>query len=111
MPNDDEGWERVADHGPVERSMDGAARDRRAKAKSKRAAAANTVRAIGPMLLRARHLRLTLWLGATLIYGTAAGTLLQSEPMIAGLVMTAVWVAAIWGPLAGRRHRHRRTRR
>lgn len=111
MPSDDEGWERVADHRPIERSMDDEAPDRRIKAKPKRAAAANTVRAIGPMLLRARHLRLALWLAATLVYGTAAGTLLQPEPVVAGLVMTAVWVAAIWGPLAGRRYRHRRARR
>ena len=111
MPSDNQGWERVADHRPVERSMDDAAPDRRVKAKSKQAPAANPVSALGPMLLRSRHSRLTLWLAATLIYGMAAGTLLQPEPVVAGLVMTAVWVAAIWGPLAARRYRHRRARR
>jgi hypothetical protein len=110
MPSDYESCERVGNHGPVEWPMDDAALKPRVKSKP-RAAAANPVKTIGLMLLRSRHFRLTLWLAATLIYGTAAGTLLQREPMIAGVVMTAVWVAAIWGPLASRRRGHRRTRR
>jgi hypothetical protein len=109
MPSDDESCQRVGDRGWVEWPTDDAALDPRAKSKS-RAAAANPVKALGLMLLRSRHFRLTLWLAATLIYGTAAGTLLQRAPMIAGVVMTAVWVAGIWAPLASRRG-HRRTRR
>jgi hypothetical protein len=42
------------------------------------------------------HVPLTLWLLATLLYGTVAGALLHAQPYVAGAVITAVWVAATW---------------
>ena len=48
------------------------------------------------VLLRPAHLQLTLWLLATLLYGVAAGVLLNGHPYVAGAVITAVWLAATW---------------
>jgi mercuric ion transport protein len=42
------------------------------------------------------HLPITLWWMALLLSGTAAGALLRSHPVIAGLVVTAVWLAGTW---------------
>ena len=52
--------------------------------------------AIRALLLGRRHLPLALWLLGTLLYGTLAGVLLHDVPYVAGAVVTAVWVAAIW---------------
>ena len=43
-----------------------------------------------------RHLSLALWLLGTLLYGAVAGTLLHERPYVAGAVLAAVWIAAIW---------------
>jgi|SRR5215471_15274583 len=42
------------------------------------------------------HLPITLWWMALLLSGTAAGALLRSHPVTAGLIVTAVWVAGTW---------------
>lgn len=42
------------------------------------------------------HLPLTLGLAGLLLAGTTAGALLQSHPLVAGLVVTAVWAAGTW---------------
>jgi hypothetical protein len=42
------------------------------------------------------HLPLTLALAGLLLAGTAAGALLQSHPVAAGVVVTAVWAAGTW---------------
>ena len=42
------------------------------------------------------HLPLTLGLAGLLLAGTAAGALLESNPVIAGIVVTAVWAAGTW---------------
>jgi len=42
------------------------------------------------------HLPLTLGLAGLLLAGTAAGALLQSYPLAAGVLVTAVWVAGTW---------------
>ena len=39
------------------------------------------------------HLPITLWWMALLLSGTAAGALLRSHPIVAGVVVTAVWLA------------------
>ena len=48
------------------------------------------------LLLCRRHLPLALWLLGTLLYGTIAGALLHEHPYVAGAVLTAVWLGAIW---------------
>ena len=55
-----------------------------------------SVVAMRALLLGRRHLPLALWLLGTLLYGTVAGVLLHEVPYVAGAVVTAVWVAAIW---------------
>lgn len=52
--------------------------------------------AMRALLLGRRHLPLALWLLATMVYGAVAGVLLQERPYVAGAVVTAVWLAAIW---------------
>ena len=42
------------------------------------------------------HLPLTLWLAATLLGGTALGVALRSHRILAGVVITLVWLAATW---------------
>ena len=42
------------------------------------------------------HLPLTLGLAALLLAGTTAGALLQSHPLLAGVLVTAVWAAGTW---------------
>jgi hypothetical protein len=42
------------------------------------------------------HLPLTLWLGATLLAGTALGAALRDHPIIAGAIITLVWSIATW---------------
>ena len=56
-------------------------------------------RATWPMrvlLLGRRHLSLALWLLGTLLYGALAGLLLHERPLVAGAVLAAIWLAAIW---------------
>jgi hypothetical protein len=55
--------------------------------------AAATIRAL---LLYRRHVPLALWLLGTLLYGALAGALLYERPYVAGAVLAAVWLAAIW---------------
>jgi len=52
--------------------------------------------AIRALWLCRRHVRLALWLLGTLLYGTIAGALLHEQPHVAGAVLAAVWLAAIW---------------
>ena len=54
------------------------------------------VLAMRALLLGRRHVPLALWLLGTLLYGTVAGVLLHEAPYVAGAVVTAVWLAAIW---------------
>lgn len=42
------------------------------------------------------HLPLTLWLISALLAGTAAGALLRDHVVAAGLVISAIWLAATW---------------
>jgi hypothetical protein len=48
------------------------------------------------LLLGRRHLPLALWLVGTLLYGALAGVLLHERPLVAGAVLAAIWLAAIW---------------
>jgi hypothetical protein len=57
------------------------------------ARAAATIR---PLLVCRRHVPLALWLLGTLLYGALAGALLYERPYVAGAVLAAVWLAAIW---------------
>jgi hypothetical protein len=52
--------------------------------------------AIRALLLGRRHLPLALWLLGTLLYGALAGVLLHERPLVAGAVLAAIWLAAIW---------------
>jgi hypothetical protein len=54
---------------------------------------ADTIRAL---LLCRRHVPLALWLLGTLSYGAIAGALLHERPYVAGAVLAAIWLAAIW---------------
>ena len=51
---------------------------------------------IGSFVLCPCHLPITLWWVALLLSGTAAGTLLRSHPLIAGVVVTVLWLAGTW---------------
>jgi hypothetical protein len=51
---------------------------------------------IGSFVLCPCHLPITLWWMALLLSGTAAGALLRSHPVIAGVVVTLVWLAGTW---------------
>lgn len=51
---------------------------------------------IGAFLICPCHLPLTLWVGITLLSGTAAGALLRDHPYLAGATITLAWVAATW---------------
>jgi len=51
---------------------------------------------IGAFVFCPCHLPITLWLMALLLSGTAAGALLHSHPVIAGIVVTLLWVAGTW---------------
>jgi MerE protein len=42
------------------------------------------------------HLPITLWLGSSLLAGTAAGAVLRGHPFIAAAVITLAWAAATW---------------
>jgi MerE protein len=42
------------------------------------------------------HLPITLWWMALLLSGTAAGALLRSHPIVAAVIVTAVWLAGTW---------------
>jgi hypothetical protein len=42
------------------------------------------------------HLPITLWWMAVLLSGTAAGALLRSHPVIAGVIITLLWLAGTW---------------
>lgn len=44
------------------------------------------------------HLPITLWVLGTLFAGTALGAAVRANPVVAGIVVTAVWVAGTsWG--------------
>jgi hypothetical protein len=49
---------------------------------------------VGAFLLCPCHLPLTLGLAAALLSGTAAGALLRGHPYLAGIVISATWLAA-----------------
>ena len=51
---------------------------------------------IGAFLICPCHLPLTLWLAASLLSGTVAGTLLRAHPYVAGSVISLAWLAATW---------------
>ena len=51
---------------------------------------------IGSFVFCPCHLPITLWWMALLLSGTAAGALLRSHPVAAGLIVTAVWLAGTW---------------
>jgi hypothetical protein len=51
---------------------------------------------IGSFVLCPCHLPITLWWMALLLSGTAAGALLRSHPVIAGVVVTVLWLAGTW---------------
>lgn len=51
---------------------------------------------IGAFVFCPCHLPITLGVLALLLGGTAAGALLRGHPYIAGMVVTAVWVAGTW---------------
>src|SRR5262245_38468115 len=42
------------------------------------------------------HLPLTLWLLAAVLAGTTAGALVQSHPLMTGIVTTLVWLTGTW---------------
>jgi MerE protein len=42
------------------------------------------------------HLPITLAVGAALLSGTAAGVAVRSHPVIAGVLISAIWAAATW---------------
>ena len=51
---------------------------------------------IGAFAICPCHLPFTLGLLATLLGGTSFGVALQQYPVIAGIVITSVWIAATW---------------
>ncbi len=51
---------------------------------------------IGSFVLCPCHLPITLWWIALLLSGTAAGALLRGHPVIAGVIVTLVWLAGTW---------------
>ena len=53
-------------------------------------------RAVRLPALRPRQVSLALWLGATLLYGAAAGAVLYKSPYVAGAVLSVIWLAATW---------------
>ena len=77
---------------------------------------------IGAFVICPCHLPLTLGLLATLLAGTALGAALYRHPIVAGTVVSLVWLAATWRgvqllrrppacprpPVAGPRDLHRK---
>jgi hypothetical protein len=51
---------------------------------------------IGSFVFCPCHQPITLWLMALLLSGTAAGALLRGHPVIAGLIVTLLWLAGTW---------------
>lgn len=51
---------------------------------------------VGAALLRSRHVPLTTRLVAGVMYGVAAGLLLQGDVQVAGIAMVAIWIATMW---------------
>ncbi len=51
---------------------------------------------IGSFVLCPCHLPITLWWMALLLSGTAAGALLRSHPVVAGVIVTLLWLAGTW---------------
>ena len=51
---------------------------------------------VGAFLVCPCHLPLTLGLAGLLLAGTTAGAFLQSHPLAAGVLVTAVWLAGTW---------------
>jgi mercuric ion transport protein len=50
----------------------------------------------GAFLICPCHLPVTLTVAAALLGGTAAGVMLGSHPIAAGIVISATWLAATW---------------
>lgn len=55
---------------------------------------------IGAFVFCPCHLPITLSALALILGGTAAGALLRAHPYVAGVVVTALWVAGTWRGLA-----------
>jgi hypothetical protein len=51
---------------------------------------------IGSFVLCPCHLPITLWWMALLLSGTAAGALLRGHPVIAGVIITLLWLVGTW---------------
>jgi len=51
---------------------------------------------IGGFLFCPCHLPLTLWLGATVLAGTAAGAALGEHPVASGVIVSVLWGLATW---------------
>jgi len=51
---------------------------------------------IGAFVICPCHLPITLWWVAALLSGTAAGALLRGHPILAGVIITALWLAGTW---------------
>jgi MerE protein len=51
---------------------------------------------IGAFLFCPCHLPLTLALASSVLAGTTAGVLLRAHPVVAGVLITAAWVAGTW---------------
>jgi MerE protein len=51
---------------------------------------------IGSFILCPCHLPITLWWMALFLSGTAAGALLRGHPVVAGVIVTLLWLAGTW---------------
>jgi MerE protein len=51
---------------------------------------------IGAFVFCPCHLPITLWWLTLLLSGTAAGALLRSHPVMAGVIVTLLWIAGTW---------------
>jgi hypothetical protein len=51
---------------------------------------------IGAFLICPCHLPLTMAFASMVLAGTAAGVLLRAHPLVAGTLITLVWLAASW---------------
>lgn len=51
---------------------------------------------VGSFLLCPCHLPLTLGLAATVLGGTVAGAMLRDHPILAGVLITVVWLIGTW---------------
>ena len=51
---------------------------------------------IGAFVICPCHLPITMMVAATLLAGTAAGAALRGHPVVAGTLITLVWLLATW---------------